>query len=59
MQQLKVAYRESNIQDIMRRITSVFNNKTYLQDLKSANKNWTDYSDETVIDEVKMFISKL
>lgn len=52
-------YRETNIEGVLRRIYSVLENDKYLTDLKNANKNWTDYSDEVVIKEVKQFISEL
>lgn len=52
-------YRETNIDGVLKRLFSVLESNKYLNDLGDSDQNWTDYTDEQVIKEVKQFVSEL
>ena len=51
--------RENNIEEIIKRIKSTFDDKRYLRRLSSSNKNWTDASNDLVLKEIIQFLSDL
>lgn len=51
--------KESDIQDIQRRVSGTFRNQTYLNRLKTSRKNWLGVEIETVLNGIMNFLGEL
>ena len=51
--------KENNINDIIKRVSNTFNNKTYLLKLEQSQKNWLDLEIHQVLKKIINFLNFL
>ena len=51
--------KENSMQDIQRRVSNTFQNRTYLNRLKASRKNWLGVELETVLNGIMKFLGEL
>ncbi len=51
--------RESNIDEIIKRVRNTFSNRTYIRNLTTSKKNWLDVEQNVVLDGIIKFLNKM
>ena len=51
--------RENSIEEIVKKLETIFKNKRYIERLKSSNKNWEDVDVIIVLEELLLFFKKM
>lgn len=51
--------KENNLDDILRRIHFVFNDKRFRKTVFNTNRNWVDVDTELILSELELFIQRL